>query len=247
MGRCCCFACAASIHAQSGSAAPVLPLEDAVTLARQKNRSLKHARLAVERAREQWSAARTRKLPLLDVKAASGSLVAPLDFRFSSGVFGVSPGLGPIPVRDTVIRTDPRLTAILIASVTQPLTQLPRIEAGVQVARLAVDVAAEEARAREADIVAAARADTGTIAWQSGDFENGYSSPVVIDLDGRPEVVVFTAAEIAGIDPKTGAVEWTRPHPADYGVNVAMPLWGTDNLLFVSSAYNGVLCGRDVP
>jgi hypothetical protein len=29
------------------------------------------------------------------------------------------------------------------------------------------------------------------------------------------------------------------PHPADYGVNVAMPVWGDDRLLFVSSAYNG--------
>ena len=50
---------------------------------------------------------------------------------------------------------------------------------------------------------------------------------------------MFTAGEISGLDPDTGALEWTRPHPADYGVNVAMPLWGSGNLLFISSAYNG--------
>jgi outer membrane protein assembly factor BamB len=80
---------------------------------------------------------------------------------------------------------------------------------------------------------------TGRVAWQSQDFESGYSSPILIDLDGRPEVVVFTAAEVAGLDPDTGALEWQWAHPADQGVNVATPIWGEDHRLFVSSAYNG--------
>jgi outer membrane protein assembly factor BamB len=87
--------------------------------------------------------------------------------------------------------------------------------------------------------VLALDAATGAIVWQSQDFENGYSSPVLIDLDGQPEVVVFTSGEIAGLNPDTGALEWTRPHPSDQGVNVATPVWGSDHLLFVSSAYNG--------
>jgi outer membrane protein assembly factor BamB len=87
--------------------------------------------------------------------------------------------------------------------------------------------------------VVALQAATGTIAWQSQDFQNGYSSPLLIDLDGRPELVVFTYGEVSGLDPATGELEWTIPHAADQGVNVAMPLWGPDNLLFVSSAYNG--------
>jgi outer membrane protein assembly factor BamB len=87
--------------------------------------------------------------------------------------------------------------------------------------------------------VLAIDAATGAIAWQSQDFENGYSSPILIDLDGRPELVVFTAGEVAGLDPETGALEWRVAHPANYGVNVATPVWGDDRLLFVSSAYNG--------
>jgi len=87
-------------------------------------------------------------------------------------------------------------------------------------------------------VVALDRA-TGRIVWASQDFENGYSSPILIDLDGRPEIVVFTSGEIAGLNPDTGALEWSRSHPADMGVNVATPIWGSDHLLFVSSAYNG--------
>jgi outer membrane protein assembly factor BamB len=87
--------------------------------------------------------------------------------------------------------------------------------------------------------VVAVRAASGQIAWQSQDFQNGYSSPLLIDLDGRPEVVVFTFGEVSGLDPKTGALEWSYPHEADQGVNVATPIWGDDHLLFVSSAYGG--------
>lgn len=87
--------------------------------------------------------------------------------------------------------------------------------------------------------VVAVDAATGAIAWQALDVQNGYSSPILIDLDGRPELVVFTYGEVAGLDPDSGALEWKHPHPSDQGVNVATPVWGDDHLLFVSSAYNG--------
>jgi len=87
--------------------------------------------------------------------------------------------------------------------------------------------------------VIAVDAATGKTIWQSQDFQNGYSSPLLVDLDGQPEVVVFTYGEVSGLNPKTGALEWTVAHASDQGVNVATPVWGSDHLLFVSSAYNG--------
>lgn len=80
---------------------------------------------------------------------------------------------------------------------------------------------------------------TGRERWAAADFMNGYSSPLVVDVDGRPELIVFSAGEVSGLDPRDGRVDWTVPHPADFGVNVAMPIYGEDHLLFVSSAYNG--------
>lgn len=83
-------------------------------------------------------------------------------------------------------------------------------------------------------------AATGRIGWHSQDFENGYSSPILIDLDGRPELVVLTSGDVAGLDPETGALEWSHPHPTDQGVTVTTPIWSAaDRFLFVSSAYNG--------
>ncbi len=87
--------------------------------------------------------------------------------------------------------------------------------------------------------VVAVSAASGEIVWHSQDFQNGYSSPLLIDVDGQPEVVVFTYGEVSGLNPKTGALDWTVAHASDQGVNVATPVWGSDNLLFVSSAYNG--------
>jgi outer membrane protein assembly factor BamB len=87
--------------------------------------------------------------------------------------------------------------------------------------------------------VLAVEASTGKTAWQSQDFQNGYSSPLIVDLDGQPELIVFTFGEVSGLDPKTGALEWSVSHASDQGVNVATPVWGADHLLFVSSAYNG--------
>ena len=87
--------------------------------------------------------------------------------------------------------------------------------------------------------VIALRSASGEVAWHSQDFQNGYSSPLLIDLDGQPEVVVFTYGEVSGLNPKTGALDWSVAHVSDQGVNVATPIWGRDNLLFVSSAYNG--------
>ncbi|MGB2715914.1 MAG: PQQ-binding-like beta-propeller repeat protein [Vicinamibacterales bacterium] len=87
--------------------------------------------------------------------------------------------------------------------------------------------------------VVAVHAASGTIAWHTQDFDNGYSSPILIELDGQPELIVFTSAEVAGLNPDNGALEWTHPHPADFGVNVATPIWNADHTLFVSSAYNG--------
>ncbi len=74
--------------------------------------------------------------------------------------------------------------------------------------------------------VVALKAESGEIAWKSQDFQNGYSSPLLIDLDGQPELVVFTYGEVSGLNPRTGNLEWSVAHASEQGVNVATPVWG---------------------
>lgn len=79
----------------------------------------------------------------------------------------------------------------------------------------------------------------GTVAWQKLDFVNSYSSPVLIKVDGQDQLVAFMFEDVIGVDPNNGELLWSHPHKTSAGVNVSMPVWGEDNLLFCSSGYDG--------
>ncbi len=85
-------------------------------------------------------------------------------------------------------------------------------------------------------LVAFRQAD-GAEVWRGGDFENSTSSPILIEVDGRQQLVSFLFGDVAGFDPDTGAVLWSHPHATQFGLNTSTPVWGPDGLLFVSSAY----------
>lgn len=79
----------------------------------------------------------------------------------------------------------------------------------------------------------------GKVVWKKQDFENSYSSPLLIKVDGQDQLVAFMSGEVVGVDPNNGELLWSHPHPTESGVNVTMPVWGEDNLLFCSSGYDG--------
>ena len=81
------------------------------------------------------------------------------------------------------------------------------------------------------------RQSDGTAIWQKLSFQNGYSSPILIDVDGQPQVAMFLADEIVGIDPESGDLLWRHPHKTKGGFAISTPVWAPGNLLFVSSAY----------
>jgi outer membrane protein assembly factor BamB/YHS domain-containing protein len=89
-----------------------------------------------------------------------------------------------------------------------------------------------------ASLVAFDRRD-GSVVWQAQSFHSSPSSPIVIRVDGQDQLVAFLHDEVVGLDPADGQLLWSHPHPTDWGLNASTPVWGQDNLLFVSSAYNG--------
>ncbi len=86
--------------------------------------------------------------------------------------------------------------------------------------------------------VAAFDAQTGKLAWKGGYFVWAPSSPILIDVDGQRQLVVFGGNLVAGMDPANGRMLWSHPHKTDWGLNISTPVWSpTDRLLFLSSAY----------
>lgn len=87
--------------------------------------------------------------------------------------------------------------------------------------------------------VVALDSGTGSVAWRSDDFSLAPGSPVVIRVDGDDQLVVLGQQEVVGLDPTTGARLWAHPHQNQLGLNITVPVWNGDGLLFVTSAYDG--------
>jgi outer membrane protein assembly factor BamB len=79
----------------------------------------------------------------------------------------------------------------------------------------------------------------GKVVWQKQDFQNSPSSPLLIRVDGQDQLVAVMSDEAIGLNPDTGDLFWRHPHSTSWGLNISLPLWTSDNTLFVSSAYNG--------
>ena len=79
----------------------------------------------------------------------------------------------------------------------------------------------------------------GRVAWKRQDLELSPNSPLIVNVDGQDQLVAFMGAQVAGLDPSNGDLLWSHPHATDWGLNISPPVWGEDNLLFISSASSG--------
>ena len=87
--------------------------------------------------------------------------------------------------------------------------------------------------------VMAFRQSDGSVVWKSGDFLVAEAAPILIDVGGQKQVVIVGGQTINGLDPDTGKLLWSHAHDTNGDMNNSMPVWGSDNVLFVTSAYNG--------
>jgi outer membrane protein assembly factor BamB len=79
----------------------------------------------------------------------------------------------------------------------------------------------------------------GSVVWKNQSLDMSPSSPIIINVDGQDQLVAFMGKQIAGVNPDNGELLWSHPHVTDWGLNISTPVWGNDNLLFLSSAYSG--------
>jgi outer membrane protein assembly factor BamB len=80
---------------------------------------------------------------------------------------------------------------------------------------------------------------TGAVVWKKQSFRLSFSAPTLINVDGQDQLVMAFADDVVGLDPNNGELLWRHPHPCQ-GFNITAPVWGADNILFISSAYE---CG----
>jgi outer membrane protein assembly factor BamB len=73
--------------------------------------------------------------------------------------------------------------------------------------------------------------NTGKLIWKGLDFPVGYSSPILINLDGEDQLVFSTYSGLIGVDPNKGDLLWQH---AKRG-NEVTPVWNGEDLLFYSS------------
>lgn len=85
--------------------------------------------------------------------------------------------------------------------------------------------------------VVAYDAKSGKLAWTAGDDTAGYSSPALLDVGGRSQLVVYSGASVLGLKPDTGAVLWRHPYETTFDCNIVTPL-SVKGQVFVSSGEN---------
>lgn len=85
--------------------------------------------------------------------------------------------------------------------------------------------------------IAAFDLKSGETRWKFGERETaGYSSPAVLNVGGKEQLVAFTGASVYGVS-KTGQRLWFYPYVTDYNCNIATPLL-VDGKVFVSAGEN---------
>ncbi len=137
--------------------APLLTLDDALSLALQNNYLVKNSQLERQKYDFQVATARSKRLPHFQFSSLGGELLQPFDFTFAKGVFGTYPGIGSIPSANAEVHTPARLTAFLNGSIDQPVTQQYKVGLGIRATELGRDIAKEEVRAERQKIAAEVR------------------------------------------------------------------------------------------
>jgi outer membrane protein assembly factor BamB len=86
--------------------------------------------------------------------------------------------------------------------------------------------------------VAAFDQASGKLVWKNGYFVWAPASPILIDVDKQPQLIVFGGDVVTGMNPANGRELWRHPHKTDWGLNITTPVWVADqHLLLISSAY----------
>src|SRR6266403_648773 len=131
------------------SSAEVLSLDQAINIALQNNRSLKNARLNVDKGEDEIRSIRTFRLPSTHFYALVSQDMVKHETNLTSPFTGIFPGIGPF----FSLSTPRRPTAVFAAQVLQPISQQYRIGLSIRHVELARDEEQQKLRSEEQSLV----------------------------------------------------------------------------------------------
>ncbi len=90
---------------------------------------------------------------------------------------------------------------------------------------------------REGRSVVAYHKLTGARVWSALNDKQAYTSPRLVTLAGRRQIITVTAERAVGLAPEDGALLWEYPWVTEYDVNASEPLVAGPNRFFISAGY----------
>lgn len=78
---------------------------------------------------------------------------------------------------------------------------------------------------------------TGAPAWKVLNDQASYTSPMLVTLAGRPQVLAVTARRVVGLAPEDGSLLWEHPWANSSGINIAQPIVVSPDRFFISAGY----------
>ena len=143
----------ASAQQEYSLAAPILTLDEAITLALGHNYGVTNAALGVTKSSATVSSIKTHRLPVLQLDGAANYSILKQPFTVPQGAFGDYPIIGPIPYQDTTIGSIDGFFATASIGVSQPLLQLYRTGLLVSQAEIDDSISSQGLRGKQQDVV----------------------------------------------------------------------------------------------
>ncbi len=78
---------------------------------------------------------------------------------------------------------------------------------------------------------------TGEAVWKALDDRQSYTSPMVVTLAGRRQLLVVSASRAMGLAIESGALLWEYPWRTEHEINSAQPIVTAPDRVFISAGY----------
>ena len=78
---------------------------------------------------------------------------------------------------------------------------------------------------------------TGAPAWKSLNDRQAYTSPMLVTLAGKRQILVVSATRVIGVAVENGAILWDYSWDTQMGINISQPLVVDKDRFFISAGY----------